>query len=309
MPTYELDLQAKGIIFDIQRFSVHDGPGIRTLVFLKGCPLRCLWCSNPESQRREAEIMFIARNCIGCNKCLAVCPTGAIDFDLPSRVRTEKCNLCGKCIEVCYAAALNMAGQEKTVEMVLDELNKDNIYYRRSGGGITFSGGEPLAQPDFVEHLLAGCKAYGWHTTIETTGFTTEKVLKRVLPLTDLVLLDIKHMDDQKHKKHVGRSNKTVQRNARMVAGSGVPMIIRIPVIPQFNDDLINIRATASFAYSLGTVKELHLLPYHRLGQGKYGYLGREYPLEGIKPPKKSNLNRLKILVESFGLHCSIGGS
>ncbi len=308
MPTDELDLQAKGIVFDIQRFSVHDGPGIRTLVFLKGCPLRCPWCSNPESQRREQEIMFIARNCIGCKKCLNVCPSGAIDFDLPSRIRPEKCTLCGKCIEVCYAGALNTAGQEKTVETVLNELKKDNVYYRRSGGGITLSGGEPLAQADFAGQLLAGCKANGWHTTIETTGFTTEKVLKRVLPLVDLVLLDIKHMDDQKHKKYVGKSNKTVHRNARVIAGSGVQMIVRVPVIPGFNDDLINIRSTANFAHSLGTVNELHLLPYHRLGQGKYDYLGRQYPLEGITPPSRGNMERLKLLVESCGLRCSIGG-
>ncbi len=309
MSAYGLDLQAKGIVFDIQRFSVHDGPGIRTLVFLKGCPLRCPWCSNPESQRLEREIMFIASNCIGCNKCLAVCPTGAIDLDLPSRVRREKCNLCGKCIEVCYAAALIMAGQEKTVEMILDELKKDNIYYRRSGGGITFSGGEPFIQQDFFEQLLAGCKANGWHTTIETTGFTTKKVLKRVLPLVDLVLMDIKHMNDQKHKKYVGRSNKTVLRNARLVAASGVQMIVRVPVIPQFNNDLINIRATANFAHSLGAVKELHLLPYHRLGQKKYGYLGRKYPFEGITPPTRSDMNRLKTVVESCGLRCSVGGA
>lgn len=308
MPTYVLDLQAKGVIFDIQRFSVHDGPGIRTLVFLKGCPLRCQWCSNPESQQRKQEIMFIARNCIDCKKCLTVCPADAIDFGLPSRIRQEKCTLCGKCIEVCYAEALNIAGQEKTVEMVLNELKKDNIYYRNSGGGITFSGGEPLFQQVFFEQLLIGCKSNGWHTTIETTGFTTEKVLKRVLPLVDLVLMDIKHMNDQKHKVYIGKSNKTALKNARIIAESGVPVIIRIPVIPEFNDDQINIRATADFVRSLGSIKELQLLPYHRLGQNKYEYLGRDYPLKEIKPPSRSHINRLKEVVEACGLHCSIGG-
>ena len=308
MGTNELDLKTKGIVFDIQRFSVHDGPGIRSLVFLKGCPLRCPWCSNPESQQLEREIMFIARNCIGCHKCLTVCPSGAIDFERPSRIRSEKCNLCGKCVEACYAGALNIFGQEKTVQMVLDELAKDSVYYRRSGGGITFSGGEPLLQEEFIQHLLAGCKAKGWHTAIETTGFTTKAVLERVLPLLDLVLIDIKHMNDQRHQEYIGSSNIPVQKNAKLIAELGVPMIIRIPVIPQFNDDLINIRATASFASSLGTVQELHLLPYHRLGQGKYDYLGRKYPLEGITPPSSKTMNRLKEIVEDCGMRCLIGG-
>lgn len=308
MPKNVLDLQAKGVIFDIQRFSVHDGPGIRTLVFLKGCPLHCQWCSNPESQKSEPEIMFIAHNCIGCKKCLSVCPTGAIDFDLPSRVNQNKCTLCGKCVEACYAGALNTAGQEKTVEMVLNELKNDTIYYRNSGGGITFSGGEPFFQQEFFEQLLIGCKANGWHTTIETTGYTNEKVLKKILPLIDLVLMDIKHMDDQKHKKYTGTSNKTVLKNARIIAKSGVPLIIRIPVIPEVNDDLINIKATANFVSSLGSIEELQLMPYHRLGQNKYEYLGREYALKEIKPSSKNNINQLKEVVEACGLKCSIGG-
>jgi len=156
-----LDLQTKGVIFDIQRFSVHDGPGIRTLVFLKGYPLQCTWCSNPESQQIKQELMFIGHNCIGCGKCLSVCPEAAIDLDRPSRVIPEKCTLCGKCVEFCYAGALNMAGEEKTVEMVMNELKKDSIYYRNSGGGITFSGGEPFFQQDFFKQLLMGCKSNG----------------------------------------------------------------------------------------------------------------------------------------------------
>ncbi|MBC3901681.1 MAG: glycyl-radical enzyme activating protein [Firmicutes bacterium HGW-Firmicutes-4] len=309
MPSNTLDLQAKGVIFDIQRFSVHDGPGIRTIVFLKGCPLKCDWCSNPESQQSQQELMFIGHNCIGCSKCLSVCPAGAIDMENPSRVIQKKCTHCGKCVEVCYAGALNMAGEEKTVEMVLSELKKDAIYYRNSGGGITFSGGEPFFQQEFFEQLLMGCRSIGWHTTIETTGVATEKGLNRILPLVDLVFMDIKHMDDQKHQLYTGTSNKTVLKNAKIIAKTGVPMIVRIPVIPEVNDDLMNIQATADFVRSLESVKELQLMPYHRLGQNKYDYLGREYALNEIKPANKASIDQLKEAVEAYGLKCSIGGS
>ncbi len=303
------DKHAKGMIFNIQRFSVHDGPGIRTVVFLKGCPLHCPWCSNPESQHPEQEIMFYPNNCIGCRKCLAVCEAGAIDFELPERVDRGKCINCGKCTELCYAESLVMAGQEKTVENVLKTLKKDNVFYRNSGGGITFSGGEPLTQHVFLEEMLKGCKANGWHNAVETTGYTTKKILGRILPLLDLVLLDIKHMQNEQHKKVIGVSNKKILENAEFIANSGTRVIIRVPVIPGYNDDPENIRATARFAVSLNGVSELHLLPYHRLGQEKYGYLYRAYPYAGIVPLTRTDVVTLKKNVESCGLHCSIGGS
>lgn len=305
---FAYDIDTKGMIFNIQRFSVHDGPGIRTVVFLKGCHMNCPWCSNPESLRLEQEIMYYPANCIDCNKCLDVCPAGAIDFSVPSRVNRGKCNICGKCAGVCYANALVMAGQEKTVEEILEILKKDNIFYRNSGGGITISGGEPFVQYEFLEQLLKGCKANGWHNTIETTGHTTTKILKLILPLLDLVLMDVKHMNDEKHKEHVGVSNKNLLDNARVIAESGVSLIIRVPVIPGFNDDLMNINATAGFAVSLSNVKDLHLLPYHRLGQEKYGYLYREYQYEGLVPPARNDIEELKTIVETYGLCCSVGG-
>ncbi len=308
MANFEFNPTAKGIVFDIQRFSVHDGPGIRTLVFLKGCPLSCRWCSNPESQQEEPEIIFMPPKCIDCQKCQAVCSTGAIDFNLASRIWREKCNLCGRCTDVCNAEALSISGGEQTVAEVLAELKTDSIYYRRSGGGITLSGGEPLGQPGFAEELLKGCKAHGWHTAIETTGLTSERVLKRILPWVDLFLFDLKHMDTEKHREGVKVSNEIILQNARIIAQFGVPMIIRVPVIPQFNDNVGNIRATTEFALKLETVRELHLLPYHRLGQQKYAFLGREYPLEGLTPPSRNDMLRLKELVESYGLACSIGG-
>ncbi|OAA92293.1 glycyl-radical enzyme activating protein [Clostridium coskatii] len=308
MLNYQVNLDKKGIIFDIQRFSVHDGPGIRTIVFFKGCPLSCRWCSNPESQCMEPQVMFIPSKCIGCKKCYEVCSNGAIDFNLPSRVDQNKCVKCGKCVENCYAGALNLAGNTRTVKELLLELKKDNIYYRRSGGGITLSGGEVTAQPEFAEELLKGCKQNGWHTAIETAAFTSQSVLERMLPWLDLVMLDIKHMDANKHLEYTGKPNELILQNAKLIAQFGVQLIIRVPIIPGVNSDENNIRATANFATSLKSVKELHLLPYHRLGENKYEYLGHDYIMKGLQPPTKEEINKLKELVEECGLICKVGG-
>jgi len=308
MPISEPKLNTKGIVFDIQKFSVHDGPGVRTIVFLKGCPLSCRWCCNPESQSDVPQVMFIAQNCIGCKRCTEVCENFAIDFNLPNRVNQNKCVHCGKCVEVCFSEALNMAGTIKSVEEILTELSKDNIMYRRSGGGITLSGGEALAQPGFAEELLKGCKSKGWHTAIETSAFTSASVLERVLPWLDLIMLDIKHMDSDKHKEYVGQNNEIILENAKIIAQSGKPLIIRIPIITGFNDVEKNIRATAKFAVSLKKVHEVHLLPYHRLGKNKYDYLGCIYKLPELKPPLEENMTYLKKVVESEGLICKIGG-
>jgi pyruvate formate lyase activating enzyme len=301
-------MENKGIVFDIQRFSVHDGPGIRSIVFLKGCPLRCRWCSNPESQRKEPEIMFVERNCIGCGRCTEVCPTGALQIIPSFKIDYSKCTKCGNCVDVCYSEALNFAGIPRSVQEVMSELKKDHIHYKRSGGGITLSGGEPLAQPDYVEELLKACKARGWHTAIETTAFTSEAVLEQVLPWLDLVLLDIKHTDDRKHQEFVGRSNEKIIENARFIGQFGVPIIIRVPVIPTFNDGMDEMENIASFASSIKGVKEMHLLPYHRLGENKYGYLNYDYRMKGIQPPTNEKMQELKNVVEEKGLICKIGG-
>ncbi|MCB2295630.1 glycyl-radical enzyme activating protein [Clostridium algoriphilum] len=308
MPISEPKLKTKGIVFDIQKFSVHDGPGVRTIVFLKGCPLSCKWCCNPESQIEMPQVMFMEQNCTGCKRCSEVCKNFAINFNLPNRVDQSKCVHCGKCVEVCFSEALNMAGNVKSVKEILTELSKDDIIYRRSGGGITLSGGEALAQPDFTKELLKGCKAKGFHTAIETSGFTSRTVLERVLPWLDLIMLDIKHMDSNKHKEYVGQNNETILENAKIIAQSGKPLIIRIPIITGFNDDENNIRATAKFVVSLKKVKEIHLLPYHRLGQNKYDYLGYKYKMPELKPPLEEDMTYLKKVVEAEGLVCKIGG-
>lgn len=304
----EMKLTKKRIIFDIQRFSVHDGPGIRTIVFIKGCPLRCIWCSNPESQHREAQLMYIKRNCIGCKHCIEACPRDALSFHPTFNVDYTKCDMCGKCVDVCYSEALSFSGQNQTVEQIVYELNKDNIHYKRSGGGITLSGGEPLSQPNFAVELLKACKEKGWHTAIETTAFTSQNVLDQVLPWLDLVLLDIKHTDDLKHQEFIGQSNEMILSNARYIGQFGVPMIIRVPVVPSFNDEIYEIKDIAAFAKGIKGVKEINLLPYHRMGENKYEYLNYDYRMRGIEPPTKEKMLSLKNIVEETGLICKIGG-
>lgn len=255
----------KGRIFDIQRFSVHDGPGIRTIVFLKGCYLRCRWCCNPESQSYEIEQM-----------------------ELNGKVKT--------------------VGRDVTAGEIISEVERDTVYYKRSGGGLTLSGGESLAQPEFAEALLALAHSHSINTAMESTAFADFSVIEKILPHLDLYLLDIKHMDSQKHKEFTGQYNDKILENAQRIARSPVKLIIRTPVIPTFNDTEEEIRAIARFAASLPGVEEMHLLPYHRIGTDKYKGLGREYSLSHIEPPSREKMDRLLEVVNSQGLKGQIGG-
>ena len=255
----------KGRIFNIQRFSIHDGPGIRTIVFFKGCFMRCAWCCNPESQ--EFEIQTLVEN---------------------GREKT--------------------VGRDVTAEEILPEILADAPYYRRSGGGVTLSGGEILGQADFARDLLEVCKQSGLHTAVESTANAPFETISRILPFLDLYLLDIKHMNSAKHKEYTGAGNELILENAKRLAESGVELIIRTPVVPNFNDTPEEIRAISKFAASLRGVKEHHLLPYHRLGQDKYSGLGRRYALEGVEPPSKEKMEYLKACAEECGLKCQIGG-
>lgn len=258
-------LKAKGRIFDIQRYSIHDGPGIRTIVFLKGCPLRCRWCCNPEGQNYKIEEM---------------------------NVNGEK----------------KIYGEDITVEELLPKLISDEFYFRRSGGGITLSGGECLAQPDFAPHLLHACRDLGYDTAIETTGYSTWENIQKYLPYVDHVLMDIKHINSDKHKEFTGVNNEIILENARKIAESGADLTIRVPVIPGFNNTPEEIRAISEFAASLPNVTHLHLLPYHRLGEVKYEGLNREYMLHDIEPMTNEYMKSLLKVAQESGLKCQIGG-
>ena len=255
----------RGRIADIQRFSIHDGPGIRTIVFLKGCPFRCRWCCNPEMQEYAIQTMTVDGK--------------------PKTI-----------------------GRDVTVDEVMREVVKDRDYYRRSGGGMTLSGGECLAQPDFSAALLQAARDEGINTAIESTAFADFADIQRILPNLDTFLMDVKHMDPAKHKAFIGHDNQRVLENARKIAPLANRLIIRVPTIPGFNDTPEEIRAIAQFAAGLPGVEELHLLPYHRLGQDKYRWLGREYTLPDIRPPENEHMQRLLQEAQRTGLRCQIGG-
>lgn len=299
-----------GTVFDIQRFSVHDGPGIRTIVFFKGCTLRCCWCSNPESQEWTRQLAFIKRDCIQCNKCVEACEYDALQISPSFYVIKDRCILCGDCADVCYPGALAMEGEVVTVPDLMKQLRRDSNHYRRSGGGITLSGGEAVAQADFSAELLKACKREGWNTAIETAAYVPQEKFEKTLPYIDLVLLDIKHANSQKHEQFVGKPNDLILENARFIASfPNTELVIRVPLIPGFNDQDDEVLAIANIANSLPDVKHLHLLPYHRMGENKYGYLNYEYRMGDVKPPNPEDVSRLRELVEkNTSLTCQIGG-
>ena len=298
----------EGTVFDIQRFSLHDGPGIRTIVFLKGCPLRCRWCSNPESQKPSREIMYNAAKCIRCGTCREVCPKGAISDRNPQYpIVTELCDWCGLCCEQCPTEALKWSGRLMRVSEALAAIENDREFYDSSGGGVTFSGGEPLHQPAFLRDLLAASHSKGIHNVVETSGFATWECFKEIITHTDLFLYDLKHMDPAVHKKMVGCDNRLILDNLEKLIHSGANVIIRMPVIPHINDTEENINATAEFMTGRN-IHEIHLLPYHNFGESKYTRLGREYPLRNIDNLSAHDIEPARHLFERHGLVVNIGG-
>lgn len=290
-----------GRIFNIQRYSIHDGPGIRTTIFLKGCPLSCIWCHNPEGQSFGPEIVYYDKRCIGCGKCKEVCKNEAL-FD------RDKCISCGSCAEVCYAKARELAGSLVTVQEIMAQISKDSIFYEESGGGVTFSGGEPLSQPEFLLELLKQCKEYGYNTAVDTSGCGTPSTIKAISSTTDLFLYDLKLVDDEKHIKYTGVSNKLILENLETISKLRNSIFIRIPVIPGINDDDGNIRATARIIRETAGIEQVNLLPYHSIAADKYNRLGKKSRLMEIPVPSDAYMESVAGKFLGYGIKVRIGG-
>jgi pyruvate formate lyase activating enzyme len=298
----------KGIIFDIKKFAVDDGPGIRTTIFLKGCPLRCWWCHNPEGQVLAPELMYRTRRCIDCGECVKNCPKEAISYiSKKMSINRKYCNLCGRCSQGCPTEALAIIGKKMSVREVVKEIDKDLIFYEESEGGVTFSGGEPLLQPDFLGALLKECGERNIRAAVDTCGYASHEAVDKIRDKVDLFLYDIKTMDEKIHKKYTGVSNKLILENFERLAENGNNILARFPIIPGINDGEDNIAKTAEFVLSHG-IKNISLLPYHRAGSEKYRGLSRAYGLKKIQGPSDQNLRLIKEKLENFGLRVKIGG-
>lgn len=307
-----------GIIFDIKKYAINDGPGIRTTVFLQGCPLSCWWCHNPESQSRTPALMYRANRCVLCGECAAVCPQNGIQiFPSPNGRGTRgeegvaitdrsKCDVCGTCAQTCYHGAREVSGREVTVDEVLAEIERDVPFYDQSGGGVTFSGGEPLMQRSFLLELLRACHELDLHTVVDTSGYTTWEALDSIREYVDLFLYDLKLMDDERHIQYTGVSNKHILSNLLHLAQSGSQIYVRIPLIPGINDNEDNLRQTVDFIANLPNIAGVELMGYHDIAAAKYEALGMTYQLNGIRPPTAEYMQQAGSILEGYGLMVKI---
>lgn len=298
----------KAIITNIQKYSIHDGPGIRTTVFFKGCPLNCLWCHNPETHNSNSEIMFFKERCTLCGLCLEICPQKAIDFvDGYPVINKNKCNLCGKCSDFCPSNARELVGKEISVKDLMREILKDEAFYDESNGGVTFSGGEPLIYADYLSNVLQVCKARGIHTTIDTSGYASWEQFEKIADNVDLFLFDIKHMNNEKHLKYTGVENIIILQNLKKLSERGSNIYIRMPIIAGINDDDENIDLSVDFISKLNII-HVNLLPYHNIGMDKYKRLNMEYKLTGFEKPSDEVINKIAVKFENAGIKIKIRG-
>jgi pyruvate formate lyase activating enzyme len=290
---------ARGLVFNIQRFSVHDGPGLRTTVFLKGCPARCPWCHNPESQTHAPELLTFPDRCIGCGTCREICPHGT---------NAAACTACGTCADACPADARQIAGRLMDVREVMEIVARDRVFYDQSEGGVTFSGGEPLAQPGFLRALLDAARGQGLHTAVDTCGFAARDLLLDLAPSVDLFLYDLKILDPGKHLELVGLPLAPILSNLQALAATGARICLRVPIVPSLTDTADNLKAIAQLALSLPGVSRVSLLPYHSLGAGKCARLNKTYGCDEVVPPSSDRMNALAGFFRARGLDARVGG-
>jgi len=298
-----------GEIFDIKKFAIHDGPGIRTTVFFKGCPLSCWWCHNPESLSTAPHRLYRRERCIGCQECLAVCSNGTIrEFEGQLLWTAADCRYCRACAIACPAEAVEFIGRTMTVDEIVTEITKDTLFYDQSRGGVTISGGEPLMQPSFLMQLLDACGELGLHRTVDTSGQAETQTLLETASRTDLFLYDLKHMDPEKHYRYTGVSNDTILANLKQLSHQGARIIIRLPLIPGINADEENVERTGALAASLSGVIGINILPYHCAAEAKYRNLGLKNKASDFQRPSEDVIASVAQQLESYNLKVQIGG-